>query len=56
MAKSKSEQDDYIMDSELDEGDLTDAQAAIVASNESAERLMQASRELESLVQNVVSD
>ena len=32
MAKSKSEQDDFIMDSELGEGDLTDAQAAIAAS------------------------
>ena len=56
MAKSKSETDDFIMDSELEDGDLSDAQAAIAASNESAQRLMQASRELESLVQNVVSD
>ena len=56
MAKSKSEQDEFIMDSELADGDLTDAQAAIAASTESAQRLMQASRELESLVQNVVSD
>ena len=56
MAKNKIEQDDFIMDSELADGDLSDAQAAIAASNESAQRLMQASRELESLVQNVVSD
>ena len=56
MAKSKSEAEDFIMDSELEDGDLSDAQAAIAASNESAQRLMQASRELESLVQNVVSD
>ena len=55
MAKSKAEQDDFIMDAELGDGDLSDA-AAIAASNESAQRLMQASRELESLVQNVVSD
>ncbi len=56
MAKSKTEAEDFIMDSELEDGDLSDAQAAIAASNESAQRLMQASRELESLVQNVVSD
>ena len=56
MAKSKLDQDDFIMDAELGEGDLSDAQAAIAASSESAHRLMQASRELESLVQNVVSD
>ena len=56
MAKNKIEQDEFIMDSELADGDLSDAQAAIAASNESAQRLMQASRELESLVQNVVSD
>ena len=48
MAKNKIEQDEFIMDSELADGDLSDAQAAIAASNESAQRLMQASRELES--------
>ena len=40
MAKSKAEQDDFIMDSELGDGDLSDAQAAIAASNESAQRLI----------------
>ena len=56
MAKSKTDDVDFAMDADLEDGDLADAQAAIAASTESAQRLMQASRELETLVQGVVSD
>ena len=56
MAKSKVDEVDFAMDADLEDGDLADAQAAIAASTESAQRLMQASRELETLVQGVVSD
>ena len=55
MAKSKSDDVDFVMDADLEDGDLANAQAAIAASTESAQRLMQASRELETLVQGVVS-
>ena len=47
MAKSKTDDVDFSTDSELEDGDLANAQAAIAASTESAQRLMQASRELE---------
>ena len=56
MAKSKTDDVDFSTDAELEDGDLANAQAAIAASTESAQRLMQASRELETLVQGVVSD
>ena len=50
------ESDFDVQDSELSDGEVEEARSAIAAGKDSADRLMAASRELESIVYGVVQD